>query len=94
MSPKFYKDQDPNGRIPDAAAELRKLCEAGVGSQEMLLLPPCRRATLLAGECSLQPCQPQISRGGAGVFPGPGLYFLICNMGREGRSGYQRVLTV
>ena len=43
MSPKFYKDQDPNGRIPDAAAELRKLCEAGVGSQEMLLLPPCRR---------------------------------------------------
>lgn len=49
-SPKFYNDLDIDGRIPGAAAGLRRPCEAGVGSQEMLLLSPCRRPTLPAGK--------------------------------------------
>lgn len=38
------------GRVPEAAAGLRKMREAGVERQEMLLLPPGRRPTLLLGE--------------------------------------------
>lgn len=49
-SPTFYNDLDIDGGIPGAAAGLRRPREAGVASQEMLLLSPCRRPAFPAGE--------------------------------------------